>query len=71
MGHNIVQIDLKNKLEELSLDLPTQIGFFPENLESAKTKEEFLFTDSMVDLRKLFKQNEIDGIVLGEIRNCI
>jgi len=66
MNHKIEQIDLKHKLDELSLDLPKQLAFFPENLESAKSKGEFLFTDNMVDLKKLFKQSGINGEVFGE-----
>src|SRR5215204_1971631 len=65
MNYEVEQTDIKNKLHELSLDLPTELAFLPENLESVSSKDQFIFTDSMVDLRKLFKQRGIDAIPFG------
>ncbi|MCL2097898.1 MAG: hypothetical protein FWH23_03970 [Bacteroidales bacterium] len=65
MDYKIEEINLLAKFEELELTLPTELAFFPENIESAKQKEEFVFTDSMLDLSKIFKIDNIDVSVLG------
>lgn len=65
MDHKVEEINLNNKLEELSLSLPSTISFFPENFETAGAKEEFIFTESMVDLNKVFRQSNINLEVFG------
>lgn len=65
MDYTIDELSLNEKLEELSLSLPSTISFFPENLETVETKDKFIFTESMVDLNKVFKQSNITLNVLG------
>ncbi|KKX46646.1 hypothetical protein [Sphingobacterium sp. IITKGP-BTPF85] len=65
MDYIIDELNLNNKLEELSLSLPSTISFFPENLETVEAKEKFIFTESMVDLNKVFRQSNITLEVLG------
>lgn len=65
MDYTIDELNLNNKLEELSLSLPSTISFFPENLETVEAKEKFVFTESMVDLNKVFRQSNITLEVLG------
>lgn len=65
MDYTIDELNLNEKLEELSLSLPSTISFFPENLETVETKDKFIFTESMVDLNKVFKQSNITLNVLG------
>lgn len=65
MDYTIDELNLNNKLKELSLSLPSTISFFPENLETVEAKEKFVFTESMVDLNKVFRQSNITLEVLG------
>lgn len=65
MDYKIDELNLNNKLEELGLSLPPTISFFPENFETVGAKEEFIFTESMVDLNKVFKQSNINLEVFG------
>lgn len=65
MDHTIEDVNLGRKLEEMSLDLPKELAFFPENLETATSKDQFIFTESMVDLGKRFKKNNVNSVVLG------
>ncbi len=65
MDYKIEDINLQAKLEELNLKLPSTLTFFPENIEEVKQKEDFVFTDSMLDLNKIFRQENLDITVLG------
>lgn len=67
MDFIIEDLDVSKKIEELELELPKNMAFFPENFENAKTKSDFIFTDSMTDLSKIFLQdNEISVNALGQ-----
>ena len=65
MDYKIEDINLQAKLEELNLKIPSTLTFFPENIEEVKQKEDFVFTDSMLDLNKIFRQENLDITVLG------
>jgi hypothetical protein len=65
IDYKIEELNILNKLTELELVLPDSLSFFPENLETATTKNDFIFTDSIVDLNKLFKQSNINVAYLG------
>lgn len=65
MNYTIDDLNLNCKLEELNLSLPPKICFFPENLEAVSGKEKFVFTESMVDLNKIFRQNNVILEILG------
>jgi hypothetical protein len=65
MNYKIEDIDLTTKLGELSLQLPGELTFFPDNLETVTSADEFIFTESVVDLNKIFKQSNINTIHLG------
>lgn len=66
MDYKIEDINLQAKLEELNLILPSTLTFFPENIEEVKRKEDFVFTDSMFDLNKIFRKENLDITVLGK-----
>lgn len=71
--YKIEEIDLSTKLDELKLALPNSLAFFPENIEDAEQSENFVFTESILDLDKIFKQDNIDVSVLGtnaELYRC-
>lgn len=58
MDYKIEEFDISTKLTELELLLPENIAFFPENLDTAKAKSEFVFTDSLLDLKKIFQKEK-------------
>ncbi len=66
MDYNIEDINIKNRLTELNLILPSNLAFFPENFEEAEGKEKFIFTESLADLNKIFKQKNINLEVFGQ-----
>ncbi|MFT3910286.1 MAG: hypothetical protein QM737_12725 [Ferruginibacter sp.] len=66
MDYKIEELDIANRFDELELTFPDSLTFFPENFDTANSKEDFVFTDSMSDLRKIFLQdNGITIPVLG------
>jgi len=65
MDYQIEDVNLSTKLDALELTLPDTLTFFPENIENVERKDEFVFTDSMLDLSKIFKQGNVDISVLG------
>ncbi|MDV3713797.1 hypothetical protein CMU40_14555 [Elizabethkingia anophelis] len=68
MDYIIEDLNISKKVEELELEFPTNnLAFFPENFVDAKTKSDFVFTDSMPDLSKIFlHDNQISVNALGE-----
>lgn len=67
MDYKIEDLDISTRLEELGLTVPHSLAFFPENFDNAKTKSDFVFTDSMLDLKKIFLQdNNISIATLGQ-----
>ncbi|HCY43316.1 MAG TPA: hypothetical protein DHV48_18590 [Prolixibacteraceae bacterium] len=65
MEYRIEELNIDDRLEELDLKLPVGLSFFPENFETAKKKGDFIFTESMVDLNKLFRQSNISFEAFG------
>lgn len=65
MNYTTEEYQIKKKLEKLELTLPDNLCFFPENIETANTKNEFIFTETIVDLNKYFKQNNVNLDFLG------
>ena len=59
MSCQIDDIDLTPALALLDIQLPTSIAFFPENLDSAKSINEFVFSDSLIDLNKVLRKNNL------------
>lgn len=66
MNYIIEEIDIKKAFSELKLETPDQIALLPENLNEAQKLDEFIFTETLVDLRKLFRLNNVKFEVLGE-----
>lgn len=67
MDYKIEDLEISKRLDELGLALPENLAFFPENFDTASTKGDFVFTDSMLDLSKIFKQdNSISIPALGQ-----
>lgn len=65
MNYKIEEIELTGYFDKLEIDFPKELCFFPENIDSAKNKTDLIFTDSVSDLSKVFKQNNINVSKLG------
>ncbi|MBN8879307.1 MAG: hypothetical protein J0I32_17295 [Sphingobacteriales bacterium] len=67
MDYNIEELDISKRMDELGLTFPDNLTFFPENFDTANAKSDFVFTDSMLDLSKIFRQdNRISIPALGQ-----
>jgi len=67
MDYKIEDLDITKRLDELGLTLPDNLTFFPDNFDTASTKDDFVFTDTMLDLSKMFQQdNSISIPALGK-----
>lgn len=71
MDYKIEEIELAGYIDKLGIDYPEGLCFFPENIDSAKDKSDFIFTDSVSDLSKVFKQNNINISRLGGDSNLL
>jgi hypothetical protein len=58
MDYKVEEIDITTKLTKLGLTVPDSVAFFPENFENANVANDFIFTDSMLDLNKIFRQEK-------------
>jgi hypothetical protein len=65
MDYETEDIEINEKLTELNLALPSGLTFFPENFEAAKTSDDFVFTESIIDITKVFKSKSIEINQLG------
>ena len=61
MNYNIEEYKLEDNFKKLNLKLPNKISFFPENIETANNKEDFIFTETIIELNKYF---EIENLKL-------
>lgn len=66
MTHTIVESNFLDKLTELQIEKPETFTFVPENIIDSKTPEDFIFSDSLIDVKKVFKHNNID---ISELNN--
>jgi hypothetical protein len=71
MDYKIDEIDLERIFDKLNIELPSNLCFLPENIGSANNKDEFIFSDSISDLNKVFRQNKIDFSTLGGEANLL
>lgn len=56
---------LAKEFKRLDLDISSSIIFLPENLEESKSKEDFIFSDSVSDIEKIFRENNVPFSQLG------
>lgn len=60
MSHSIETYEnFENRITDLKCLLPDVLSFLPENLDDATKVNEFIYSDSITDLRKIFKSNNI------------
>jgi len=65
MEYKIEDIELNNSLEKLSIQNISDLAFLPENLNIADNVNEFIFTESVVELNKYFQAENINIQILG------
>lgn len=53
-------IDVRQKIQDLSLNEIKGIAFLPMNFETAATTEDFIYQDSLKVVNKLLKQKEVN-----------
>lgn len=65
MNYTIEEYKIEDSLKKLDLPLPEKLSFFPENFLTAEKKDEFIFTDNLIELNKHFKLNQLELSILG------
>lgn len=65
MNYTIEEYEIDDNLKKFDLKLPNQLSFFPENIATAEQKSEFIFTESIIELNKYFKAEELALEVFG------
>lgn len=65
MNYTVEEYTIEDNLRRLDVKLPSQLSFLPENIETAKKKDDLIFTESMVELNKYFNANHLKLEVLG------
>lgn len=53
-------LNLNTRLIELGVNNSCDFLIIPENIESANSQEDFIFTETAVDVRKIFKLNSVE-----------
>jgi len=65
MNYIIEEYKIEDNLEKLHIKLPNQLSFFPENIVTAEKKDDFIFTESVIELNKYFKKNDLKLELFG------
>jgi len=65
MDYKIEEVEISNSLEKLSILSLTELTFIPENINTANNTEELIFTESLIELNKYFKADNINIESLG------
>ena len=65
MDYTINDVEINEFLNKLGIEYPQELCFFPENIDSAKNRSELIFTDSISDISKVFKQQDINISRIG------
>jgi len=66
MDYRIEDISIEDTLGRFRLGTPAKLAVLPENIIEASNVDEFIFTETLVDLNKLFKINEVDFEIFGQ-----
>lgn len=61
MNYTIEESNLIEKLKELEIDIPESLTFIPENILEVSNKSDFIFTDSTIEFKKMFRLNEVQS----------
>lgn len=62
-------INLDKKLSDLHLSITNDFCILPENIEDANSADEFVFTDTTVQVKKYLRKNGVDIAVIKNGEN--
>jgi len=65
MNTTIKEIEIRQRLSELNLNLTEGLTFLPEEIETISSSDDLVFADSLTQIRKLFKANNVEFTTLG------
>ncbi|MDM1408522.1 hypothetical protein [Myroides sp. DF42-4-2] len=65
MDYNIEEIEIGNNLKKLSILILPKLAFIPENFDTSNKTEEFIFTETIIELNKYFKAENLNIESLG------
>lgn len=58
--HVLEYIDVKERCLDLGCNIPTRLAFLPLNFDTAGSKDELVYEDSVLTIRKLWRKANID-----------
>jgi hypothetical protein len=53
-------INLNQRLDDLDVKIESEFCILPENIASAKSKNDFVFTETALDIKKFLKLNNVE-----------
>ncbi len=59
MEYTITETELASTLERFGLQMPENLSFLPENIEDAETVENFIYPDTLTELRKTLRFQQV------------
>jgi len=60
MEHKVTDfINLRERFENIDNNFHSEFCIVPENIESAKSVDEFIFADNAITIRKVFQKNNV------------
>ncbi|WP_121965724.1 hypothetical protein [Myroides sp. N17-2] len=65
MNYKIEEVELNDSLSKLSITPLTELAFVPENLDSVNDVNEFIYTETVIELNKYFENRNIKIQTLG------
>lgn len=65
MDYKIEEVEIGNSLKKLSILSFPELAFIPENLDTSEKVDEFIYTESIIELNKYFKASSIKIESLG------
>ena len=68
MDYSVSEVELRSKVDQLNLHLSDGISFIPENIDTVENVDEFLFTDTLTELKKVFRLANIEVSSLGNVK---
>jgi len=64
-NYTIQQLDLTDKFAELNLQPPFGLTFIPENFQDSNQISDFIFSEPITQINKIFKLNQVPVDILG------
>jgi hypothetical protein len=68
MDYIVTDVNLNERFQKLKLDVPQQLTFLPENVDNAETVSDFIFPDTLTELKKTLRLQQINIPLLGDTK---